>query len=99
MLLTQGAKCILSYKDILRNYPNFKIKEENKISTQNIPEEYKIIYTALTTTPMEINILAKKTNIQLNELQYKLTLMEIENLVLKYPNNSWSKQQPTLGTR
>lgn len=93
LLLTQGAKCILSYKDILKNYPNFKIKKETNIPISNIPKEYKAIYNVLTTIPIQINMLSQKTNIQINELQYKLTLMEIEDLVLREPNNCWRKKK------
>lgn len=91
-MLTNGAKCILSYKDILKNYSNFKLKENKNLIETKIPREYKMIYDTLTTTPIDINILVQKSNIPFSELQYKLTLMEIENLVKKYPNNCWGKK-------
>ena len=94
LLLTQGAKCILSYKDILNNYPDFVINTKHTTSIKNIPENYSKIYNALSSTPIQINQLSQKTNIKISELQYKLTLMELEGYVAKMPNNSWT----TLGT-
>ena len=91
-LLTNGAKCILSYKDIIKYYPdkNFKIKSIG--AKLNVPEEYLDIYSALSKFPQSINTLSTTLNQPLQELQYKLMLMELENLAIKLPNNCYIKQ-------
>lgn len=91
LLLTKGANCIISYKDILKKFSNFKIISNKNIPIK-IPVEYRQIYYSLSSSPISINLISQKTTIPINELQYKLTLMELENFVLKHPNNCWSKK-------
>ena len=92
LLLTQGAKCILSYKDVLKNYPNLQEKNFKPAASASITEEFKNIYSKITYAPIHINQLALKLQINLSELQYKLTLMELDDLIIKLPNNYISKK-------
>lgn len=87
LLLTQGAKCILSYKDILKYYPNFNETDFKDTQTVYIPDEFKTIYSKLKNTPVLVNQLSSELDMPLSELQYKLTLMELEELIKKLPNN------------
>lgn len=91
-LLTQGAKCILSYKDILKYYPDLKEKEIKNSNSPHIPNEFKKIYSKIKNTPISINQLSVELNISLPELQYKLTMMELEDLIIKLPNNCITKK-------
>lgn len=91
LLLTQGAKCILSYSDILKYYPDFKTKNPNRLSNKSIPVEYLKIYSLLKRTPTPINTLLQNLNMKLSELQYNLTMMEIEGLITRLPNNFYVK--------
>ena len=81
---------------LLKHYPNFynscnsKTLPNNKNS--NINEEYLDIYKSLTTLPIDINTLSKKLKLSISEIQYKLTLMELDGLVEKFPNNSYAKK-------
>ena len=95
-LLANNSKCILSYKDVLKHYPSFynSINSETFQNNEksNINKEYLEIYKNLTTLPIDINTLSKKLKLNISELQYKLTLMELEGLVEKVPNNSYVRK-------
>lgn len=82
----------MSSRDIFKNFPNLKIEKKENFDNKLIPEEYKKIYNLLSKTPIQINILSQKINIGLSELQAKLTMMELEDLVIKLPNNHWIKK-------
>lgn len=95
-LLTKGAICINSYKDVIKNlrkiYINLKIptlKYKGTAKNIAVPEEFKEIYYILKNSPQEINSIAKNSNLSLSEIQSKLTLMELENLIQKSSNGTW----------
>lgn len=90
-LLTHGANCICSYKDILNKYPNINFKKKKIQNLKTIPVEFSHIYEKLTSSPQNINTLSNLLNIPLQDLQYKLTLMELEDLTLKLANNCYIK--------
>lgn len=92
ILLTKSAKCILSYKDIMNFYPEFKKTKKGNKTKIEIKNEFKEIYSNLKDTPVELNRLAHKLNMDISMLQYKLTLMEIEGLIVKLPNNYFSRK-------
>lgn len=85
-LLTLGAKCILSFEDLLKYFPNFT--SEISLPPQ-IPEEYAEIYNALSLEPIHINTLSKKLNLPVQNLKSVLTLMEMDGFVKKLPNENY----------
>ena len=87
-ILSNGAKCILSFKDIFKYYPNF-IFNDSIENVSNVPEEYLDIFTNLKRTPISINILFSKLNYTLSELQYKLFMMELNGLIKKLPTGEY----------
>ena len=91
LILTKGARGILSYKDIIDFYPKLNLPTLEKISQKTIPEEYKNIYKTLKNTPIPLEVLAQKTNIPLRNLQSTLTFMELDGYIKKMPNNSYIK--------
>lgn len=88
-LLTHGAKCILSYKDVLKeckikiSQKKYKKEEiiKEKIKTEKIPNEYLEIYNLISNeakTSNEISIELQKPISVVNSL---LTLMEMDGLI------------------
>lgn len=70
-LIQNGAKLVTTPRNILEEL-------EDKIKEKRIEEEYQEIYNYLTDIPMNINVLAKKCNISISELNQKLLIMEIK---------------------
>lgn len=95
-LLANGARCINSEEDLIKNlidlYPSkdFKACIETKLrEIRDIPQEYQQIYAILTETPLHINFIAEKLGISLNELQSKLFMMELDNFATKVSSNQY----------
>lgn len=97
LLLTQGAICINSYLDMLKQlkkvYPNIDFSPQlKKIAMFKIPTDFQAIYTILDKSPKDLNTIARKTKLSLPELQSKLTLMELDDLVCKLKNNYYIRK-------
>lgn len=93
MLIQKGAKLVLNANDILKNLGikplNLKYTEPIITTSNLIPNEYKNIYNYLSSTPININTLSQKTALSINELNSKLTIMEIEGYIKSLPCNEY----------
>lgn len=94
MLLQEGAKLVLSPGDILKEYGIEYEKEEEIYVEQTkikVKTEYKELYSLITEKPIEINELAKKSNLDISELNQKITMMEIEGYIESLPGNEYKR--------
>ena len=90
-LIKEFAKIVTSPKDVINNY-NFLHKIEvnsNTLVKEQIPEEYKKIYSLITDIPININDIAKKSLLELREVSSKLTMLELDGKVVKLPGNMY----------
>jgi DNA protecting protein dprA len=90
-LIKEFAKIVTSPKDVINNY-NFLHKIEVNSNTsveEQIPEEYKKIYSLITDIPININDIAKKSLLELREVSSKLTMLELDGKVVKLPGNMY----------
>ncbi len=90
-LIKEFAKIVTSPKDVINNY-NFLHKIEvnsNTLVEEQIPEEYKKIYSLITDIPININDIAKKSLLELREVSSKLTILELDGKVVKLPGNMY----------
>ena len=97
LLIQEGAKIVLSPGDILEEYGiKYDKKEEleqiyEKKKKIKIKPEYKKLYNLITEDPIEINELAKKSNLDISELNQKITMMEIEGYIESLPGNEYKR--------
>ena len=97
LLIQEGAKLVLSPGDILEEYGiKYDKKEEleqiyEKKKKTEIKPEYKELYNLITEDPIEINELAKKSNLDISELNQKITMMEIEGYIESLPGNEYKR--------
>ncbi len=97
LLIQEGAKLVLSPSDILEEYGiKYDRKEEleqiyEKKKKIKIKPEYKELYNLITKNPIEINELAKKSKINISELNQKITMMEIEGYIESLPGNEYKR--------
>ena len=94
-LIKDGAKLVLSPKDIISNY-NFLRKIEKPINKMkfdeiDIEEEYKEVYNVITNDPLDINTIMKLSKMDLKELMPKLTALELEGKIQKVYGNKYMK--------
>lgn len=84
-LLVNGAKCILNYEDVLKEYDDLKLlrkkRKKDVFKYNKIPREYLEIYSVLKNKRMDIDELKRCLNIPISELNSKLILMELERLI------------------
>ena len=67
---------------------------QDKLSfSEQIPKEYKEIYTLLENGPMHINEIAKKQQKSISELNGKLTIMEIEGYIERLDSNQYQRKE------
>ena len=97
LLIQEGAKLVLSQGDILEEYGiKYDKKEEleqiyEKKKKTEIKPEYKELYNLITEDPIEINELAKKSKLDISELNQKITMMEIEGYIESLPGNEYKR--------
>lgn len=97
LLIQEGAKLVLSPGDILEEYGiKYDKKEEleqiyEKKKKTEIKPEYKELYNLITEDPIEINELAKKSKLDISELNQKITIMEIEGYIESLPGNEYKR--------
>ena len=97
LLIQEGAKLVLSPGDILEEYGiKYDKKEEleqiyEKKKKTEIKPEYKELYNLITEDPIEINELAKKSKLDISELNQKITMMEIEGYIESLPGNEYKR--------
>lgn len=88
-LIQQGAKLVVSTEDILKE---LKIIQNNEATEENeenieIAEEYKPIYNCLTYELTPIDSICSNLKCKISELNYLITMMEMENLIEVMPGN------------
>ena len=96
-LIKEGAFIITEVKDIISQYPDLKLKKKRakKLKRENnsINEEYKEIYNCLENErTTHINEIVKKLNLSINEVSYKLMMLELEDKIVSLPGNNYKKK-------
>lgn len=96
-LIKEGAFIVTEVKDIISQYPDLKLKKKRakKLKRENnsINEEYKEIYNCLENErPTHINEIVKKLNLSINEVSYKLMMLELEDKIVSLPGNNYKKK-------
>lgn len=81
-LIQNGAKLVIKAQDILDEI-------KNKIEEKEIEKEYIEIYNCLTYMPTNINIIAKKCNLEISKLTQNLLMMELKGYVKSMPGNEY----------
>lgn len=81
-LLVQGAKAVLEYGDVLKEYEKIVFKKIKKEKTEaiDIPIEYINIYNCIKKKPKNVNQISLELAIPVQVLSSKLTFMEIERI-------------------
>lgn len=87
-LIKEGAKLVTHSDDILQYLGIEKITEPPKIK---IPAEYAPIYNAIEDEPTNINIICKKLNTNISEINASLMLMELEGYIKSLAGNYYEK--------
>ena len=90
-LIQKGAKLTTNVQDIIREYEAFKNKKIIKQSykTINVKKEYKYVYDQISDLPIHINELCKKLNTNISDINFILTMLELDGLIKKLPGDRY----------
>ena len=84
-LIKKGGRLVTEVKDILEYFQNinFIYKEKKKVDIYiDIPENLIDVYKVITNTPKDANEIAKLLEKSVSEVNYKLTLLQIEDKII-----------------
>ena len=90
-LIKEFAKIAISPEDIINNYNFFHKKEvtQNILNVEEVPKEYREIYSLITEVPININEITKKCHLELKEVSSRLTMLELVEKIVKLPGNMY----------
>ena len=96
-LIKEGAFLITQVEDIINKYPKLNLKKQEinkgKIKDSTIDEKYKKVYNILDREkPIHINEIIKKLKIDVNEANYKLMMLELEEKIVSLPGKNYKKR-------
>ena len=96
-LIKEGAILVTSVNDIIENYKYLKLKKtkttKKKITNTNVKEEYMEIYKLIPTNgSIHINEIIKKSNIPIQDISYKLMMLELEEKIEALQGQNYRKR-------
>ena len=85
-LIKNGSKLVTKIEDILLEYPQIKFKKKslNKNKKQ-VPRELEKVYKCIKNEPVNINQIVRKTKMSIQDISYKIMLLQLENLIEELP--------------
>lgn len=93
-LLKKGAKLVTSVEDLIKYFDNVKVIEKQEPEMQiEIPDEYKKIYEAISTNPINADEIAKKVKKSISEVNTILTMLELEGFIESTPGNHFKRKE------
>ncbi len=93
ILLRQGAKLVISPKDVLEEL-NIRYSLKQDESLKELTEDEKAIYSLLESEGKTVDELVFATNKNPSEILNLLSLMEIKSLVVKREDGKYYKEKP-----
>ncbi len=83
-IIQDGGKLVTCVEDILEEFPEIYFeKQEISINNNFVDEEYADVYNSLSYKPQHINEIAKKCGSTINEVSYKLMMLELEDYAIQ----------------
>ena len=103
MIKEGRAKIVTEVEDIIKEYPELKLEKRSDFAFDNlrkekskkkktqiiIDEDNLDIYNLLMKEPKHIDEISKLTNIPINEITYKLTMLELQGVIKELPGKKF----------
>lgn len=87
-LIKKGAKLVTCVEDIINEYPELKLikREKNKkVESIQVSKELKDVYNCILKIPKDINTIARELNRNINEINYKIMMLELDDKIQELP--------------
>ena len=88
-LIQKGAKLVTNVQDIICEYTNLKFDVSKKETIVN--KEYEHIFNILNIEPLSLDEIAKKLKLDISEVIYKTTILEIEEKIKRVYGDKFIK--------
>ena len=81
-LIKNGSKLVTKVEDILIEYPQIKFKKKLlKEREKQVPKELEKVYKCIKNEPANINQIVRKTKMSIQDISYKIMLLQLENFI------------------
>ena len=87
--IKKGAILVTSPKEIIKEYQKDTHKTQVIKHKKSIPNEYKEIYSQISQTPISIEVLSRKVNKNMNEINSILTMLELKGAIEQLPGKTF----------
>ncbi len=88
-LIKQGAPLVSSYEDVISEL-GLDIAEKNQhIENISFASDEKLVYDCISIEPIEIDRIVLKLNMQINTIQYILTMLELKGCITRLPGQRY----------
>lgn len=85
-----GIEIVKKEEDINKELEELEyLSEEKRGDSQCVDDEYIDIYNFIPYYPVNIEYLARKSDLRISEINQKLTILELEGLIKSLPGNSY----------
>ncbi len=98
IMIKKGANLVTCVEDIVGNFDFlYKIKtlniqkNEEDIVLDDVDDEYKDVYKMISDIPSEINIIARKLNLPIDEVMAKISMLEINEKIKRVEGSKFVK--------
>ena len=92
-IIQRGAKLVTCIDDILNEFENVKFIKRERIETNCLVDhDYIDVFNLLNNEPQHINELAKKLNYNIQEINYKLMMLEIDGHIIQLPGKNFIRK-------
>lgn len=88
-LIQKGAKLVTNVKEIICEYNGLEFDISKRKST--VTKEYQDIFNILNIEPLSLDEIAKRLNLDISEVIYKTTILEIEEKIKRVYGDKFIK--------
>ena len=92
-MIQDGAKLVTSVEDIVSEYDFLeKVCSIYEEKVDDVDEQYKDVFSLLSDKPIEFEELVKRSELKVNELMTKLTMLELDGKIDRLSGNRFIKK-------
>lgn len=91
-LIKKGGMLVTNIEDIINQYKDISLKKicfVEKNIKHNVPNELLEIYKLLSKSPKDINKISYESKKSIQEVSYKITLLQLENFIQELPGKRY----------
>lgn len=98
-IIQKGGKLVTCVEDILEEYPYIETrqgmnskKDANIYKESKVDKKYVKVYNVLGYKPIHINEIVKQSKLATDEVNYELTMLEIEGKIIQLPGKEFVRK-------